>query len=85
MIKCISHKKTYPSQEIAEDALIEAHTHFDYGTRSGPVNVYQCDDCGHYHLTSQGTMNARLAQLIKEGTLQRQKEAQHWTSKLKRK
>ena len=85
MIKCISHKKTYPSPEIAEDALIEAHTHFDYRAASGPIAVYQCDDCGSYHLTSKGTMNTKLAEYIKTGKIHQQKEANRWLDKIKRK
>lgn len=71
--------------EIAEDALIEARTTFEYGTHAGPVAVYQCEDCGHYHLTSKGTVNARLALYISEGMLRRQKEANQWMDKIKRK
>lgn len=85
MIKCVSGKKTYPSMEIAEGALIEAHSHYEYGNTGGPVAVYRCDDCGHYHLTSKGTMNNRLAQLIKEGKIGREREANRWLNKIKRK
>ncbi len=85
MIKCITHKKVYPTLEIAEDALIDARTSFDYAPHSGPIAVYQCEDCGHYHLTSKGTMNQKLAKFISEGKIQRQKEANRWLDKLKRK
>lgn len=85
MIKCVSHKKTYPSLEIAEDALIEAHTHFEYGNTGGPVAVYQCDDCGYFHLTSRGPRNARLEKLMKEGKIGREKAANQWLNKMKRK
>ena len=85
MIKCVSHKKVYPTLEIAEDALIDAHTHFDYAPHKGPVAVYQCENCGHYHLTSKGTMNKKLSQFISEGKINKQKEANRWLDKLKRK
>lgn len=85
MIKCVSHKKTYPSLEIAEDALIEARTHYEYGKSGGPVAVYQCDDCGFFHLTSKGVMNARLERLIREGKISREREANQWMKRLKRK
>lgn len=68
----------YPSEDIAVDALIEARTHFEFKPNQGPVAVYLCDDCSHYHLTSQGNMNARLAQYLKDGTLKRMKEASNW-------
>jgi hypothetical protein len=85
MIKCISHKRCYLAQEIAEEALIEARANFDYGKGNGPVAVYRCEDCGYYHLTSSGTMNNRLAESIKSGKIQLQKEANKWIGKMKKK
>jgi hypothetical protein len=77
-------KKMYPSREIAEDALIEARIKFNYGASGGPVGIYLCEDCGHYHLTSKGSMNEKLAQYMAEGKLQRMKEAELWAKKLKK-
>lgn len=85
MDHCISGKRMYSSQEVAEDVLIEAWTRFDYSPGKGPVAVYQCEDCGHFHLTSKGTMNQRLLQALEEGRIQRQKEADRWMDKLRRK
>lgn len=84
MIRCVSNKKVYLTADIAEQALIEAHTQFEYKQGSGPKAVYRCDDCGYYHLTSQGSMNQTLERLIKEGKIQRQKEANRWMHKLKK-
>ena len=84
MKPCITGKKMYPSQEIAEDALIEARTQFEYKANQGPIGVYLCEDCGCYHLTSQGKINDRLAEQLKNGSINLQKEANKWTSKLKK-
>jgi hypothetical protein len=84
MIKCASNKKVYPSKEIAEEALIEAHSQFDY-KGGGPVGVYQCEDCGNFHFTSKGPMNQKLAELIKDGKLNRTREANQWLNKIKKK
>jgi hypothetical protein len=83
MKTCVSHKKIYESQEMAEDALIAARTKFDYRANSGPVAVYRCDDCGCFHLTSQGKTNDRLAKHLAEGKIDLQKEADRWLDKLK--
>jgi hypothetical protein len=83
MKNCVTHKKMYPSKEIAEDALIEARTQFDYTRDGGPVGVYQCEDCGQFHLTSKGAMNPRLAEQLANGKIARQKEAARWLDKLK--
>lgn len=74
----------YSTLEMAEDALIEARTRFDYPPNSGPIAVYPCEDCGHYHLTSQGKMNEKLAKYLAEGKIQLQKEANRWLDKLKK-
>jgi hypothetical protein len=83
MIKCLSHKKVYLTVEIAEEALIGARTRFEYGNQSGPVGVYQCEDCGYYHLTSKGPINPRLAECQSNGRLKLEKEAQQWMDKIK--
>jgi hypothetical protein len=84
MVGCVTQKKSYRTREIAEDALIEAWINFDYRSGNGPVAVYQCDDCGEFHLTSTGSMNERLTNAINSGFVKRQKEANQWSNKLKR-
>lgn len=84
MIRCVSNKKVYVTEAIAEQALIEAHTQFEYKRGSGPIAVYRCEDCGYYHLTSQGQVNSKLAALLREGKIQRQKEANQWLHRLKK-
>lgn len=83
MIKCVTQKRVYLTQELAEEALIGARTRFDYANGQGPIAVYRCDDCGYFHLTSKGSVNATLAQLLREGKIARQKEADVWEKKLK--
>ncbi len=84
MAQCVSGKKMYVSQEVAEDVLIETRTKFEYAPDQGPVAVYKCEDCGQYHLTSKGIMNVKLSQALAEGKIQLQKEANKWLDKLKR-
>jgi hypothetical protein len=84
MKKCATGKRVYHSEQLAEDALIEAHIHFDYRAGGGPVAVYRCEDCGEFHLTSRGHMNERLAKQLSDGTIKRQKEADQWKGKFKR-
>jgi hypothetical protein len=83
MITCPSHKKVYLTAEIAEDALIEARTKYDYADGNGPVGVYQCEDCGYYHLTSKGAINPRLEQMQRAGELDRKKQGAAWEQKIR--
>ena len=84
-MKCASNKKVFQTAEIAEDALIEAHKQFEYSNGNGPVGVYRCEDCGYYHLTSKGPTNERLVILLKDGKVNRHREANQWLDRIKRK
>jgi hypothetical protein len=84
MINCVSNKKVYSSQEMAEEALIQAHIQFNFTTGNGPVAIYKCEDCGYYHLTSKGAMNSKLVAEIKSGKIGLQKEANRWLDKFKK-
>jgi hypothetical protein len=83
-MKCISHKRIYQTHQLAVDALINARTHFDYAPNAGPIAVYQCEDCGYFHLTSKGEINETLAKHLKDGKIQLEKEANRWLHKLKK-
>lgn len=81
MSTCVSGKRGYSAEAIAEDALIEARTRFVHNLA---VAVYQCEDCGEWHLTSQGEMNPRLKKLLEDGTIGKDREALNWEMKLKK-
>ena len=83
MQACSSGKRSYLSEAIAIEALIEAHIHFDYRKQSGPIAVYPCDECGQFHLTSTGAMNQKLDQALKDGTLQKLRTANRLSGKWK--
>jgi len=85
MNKCISGKRAFQSYESAVEALIAARTKFNYRDGNGPITVYRCDECGLYHLTSQGPMNESLKKRLNDGSIDRQKQAEHWEQRLKRK
>jgi hypothetical protein len=85
MIKCVTGKKVYQTEELAEEALIGAHTRFDYKNNQGPIAVYKCSDCRYYHLTSRGPINVKLKQQLETGEINRQKRADDWLNKLKHK
>ena len=76
-------KRAYTTPEIAEEALIEAHIQYQYPKGSGPIAIYQCEDCGRFHLTSRGEMNPTLAKYYEEGKIKLQKEAQQWMNRIK--
>jgi hypothetical protein len=83
MAACVTGKKMYLTQEMAEQTLIQAWVKNDFPMGKGPVAVYRCADCGQYHLTSSGQMNSALEQFVKDGKLKLQREADYWKKKLK--
>lgn len=85
MIKCVTGKNAYATQELAEEALISAHTRLDFAKGQGPIATYKCDDCGYFHLTSKGSISPTLTHYLKAGKFEREKQANDWLNKLKHK
>jgi hypothetical protein len=75
----------YPSEAIAEEALLAAWTTYTYKQGDGPIAVYRCEDCGEYHLTSRGPINPRLAKSLENGEITRLKDSETWMSKFNKK
>lgn len=82
MKKCSSGKVIYLSQALAEEALLDAWIRNHYAKGQGPVNVYRCDDCGDFHLTSKGVMSERLKMAIDKGEIERSRRAFDLENKL---
>ncbi len=80
---CPTGKRAFATEVQAEEVLIDTRVRHSNDSH-GPVGVYRCDDCGQFHLTSKGPMNARLAQYIKDGKLKLNQEAERWKSKFDR-
>lgn len=81
--RCTSGKKPFISQELAEDVLIELWSKNEYATGHAPIAVYKCDDCGNFHLTSQGIMNEKLKTALSSGKVKLQREANKWLDRFK--
>ena len=62
-IKCVTGKRAYEKEEDAEEALVQNRiTNGDAGAR----NIYLCNDCLHWHLTSKGVDHPVLARRSRE-------------------
>jgi hypothetical protein len=84
MTRCPSGKIVYITQTLAEDALIDAWIRNHYSIGKGPINVYQCDDCGNFHFTSKGLMNKQLESGLNSGQIARSRRAFELEQKLRR-
>lgn len=84
MTSCPTGKRAYPAEEVALEALIGAWIHYDHSRREGPVAIYQCEECGQYHLTSKGPMHETLKKYLADGTISRMSQAEEWIQRLKK-
>ena len=76
---CPTNKYQYMSQDLAETAMIDQHIYKGFLPHEGPQNVYECDICGYWHLTSKAiSRNERLQETIDSGEMKRKQEAQRW-------
>ena len=83
MKQCPTRKRTYDSAVQAEQALLELQGRKEFRAGAGPIATYRCDICGGYHLTSKGTVNPSLASQLRDGSIERLREANRWIDKLK--
>ena len=83
-MKCISGKTSYHTKEMAEEALIQHRSRHFHRLTSGPINVYQCDDCGEFHFTSKGPIHPLLQSEDIQKEIKLAQEASHWEGKFRR-
>lgn len=79
----VTRKVCYDSAVLAEEALLSHHARQYHASGSGPINIYLCDHCHTWHFTSKGEPHPKLAEAIKQGALDREREANHWERKLR--
>ncbi|SMO39640.1 hypothetical protein [Gracilimonas mengyeensis] len=76
---CSTGKNQYPTKFLAETALIEIHIERNFPPDQGPQDVYKCEFCGDWHLTSKSpSRNERLQKMIDSGEMRLKQQAKHW-------
>jgi len=78
-MSCSTHKYEYLTRELAEDALIDQHIYKGFLPHEGPQNIYECEICNSWHLTSKSTQrNESLQKQMDSGELRRKQDASSW-------
>jgi hypothetical protein len=78
-MKCSTGKNQYATQFLAETSLIDIHIHRNFQPDQGPQNIYQCEICGDWHLTSKSPKrHDRLQEMIDSGEMRRLQQARQW-------
>jgi predicted CXXCH cytochrome family protein len=69
------------SQQVAEEALIQIRAKNHYSLNTGPINVYQCDQCHGYHFTSKGKSHAMLTDPKVQARIRQMQQGADWEDK----
>ena len=80
---CVTGKRAYYSKELAEEALIANRSRCHHNEESGPINVYQCNDCNNWHFTSKGPKSELLMSADVKKDINLSREAGYWERKLR--
>ncbi len=76
-MRCPTGKNSYYSEPEVQEALIRSHIRFLQAAK----NYYQCNDCGEFHLTSQGEYNLILDDPEIKARIKREQSEQEWTGR----
>ncbi len=79
-MSCSTGKNGYYTEEEVQEALIRSQIRFIKAAN----NYYQCNDCGEYHLTSQGDEHPMLKEPKVVARIQREQRVQEWEGRFKR-
>ncbi len=80
----VTRKVSFISKSLAEEALFSHHARQFHLNHTGPINVYQCDECGDWHFTSKGDPHPDLFSDDVQSRLKKEREATHWERRLRR-
>ena len=78
-MKCVTGKVCYEEEEIAKEALISSHVRNAHRPGSGPINIYECDDCEQWHLTSKGATANFLLDAGVKARIEKEKRLRKWS------
>jgi len=73
-MSCITGKNGYYSETEVQEALIRSHIRF----KSVASNYYLCEECGEYHLTSQGGLHPLLNDPKVQERIKQEQQEQEW-------
>ena len=82
-MKCITGKKCFEEEFLALEALIQNHIFNDYSEAEGPINIYQCHECDHWHFTSKGLKHEVLNAPETKARIKRERQANYWERKIR--
>ena len=82
-MKCSTGKNAYESEEMATEALIQNYVIHNHRSGSGPINIYQCNDCNLWHFTSKGETAEFLKDQKVRQRIKKEQRAHDWERDLR--
>lgn len=79
-MSCSTGKNGYYTEEEVQEALIRSHIKFI----KAAINYYQCNDCGEFHLTSQGALHSLINKPKVQERIKRERRSQEWEGRFRR-
>lgn len=79
-MSCSTGKNSYYTEEEVQEALIRSHIKFIKAAN----NYYRCNDCGEFHLTSQGALHSLINEPKVQNRIKRERRSQEWEGRFRR-
>ena len=80
--ECTTGKKCFDTKDQADQALINIHALGNFRAGSGPIAVYQCEDCNYWHFTSKGNKSSLLDDPEVKDHIKKTQQSRFWEDKL---
>ncbi len=81
--RCSSGKRSFDTYDLAIEALIQHHIINEYRKGEGPINVYECNECGNWHFTSKGEVNPLFEDDATQRRIKNERRANYWERHLR--
>lgn len=79
-MRCVTGKNGYYAEAEVQEALIRSQINFIQGA----INYYVCNECGEFHLTSQGERHPLLSDDEVQLRIKQERLSQDWEGRLRK-
>lgn len=81
---CSTGKRAFFDEEAAIEALIQSKIDHHHKIDQGAINVYRCEFCNEWHLTSKGELHKVLNEPQVLSRIKRGQTGRYWEEKYRR-
>ena len=81
MWSCPTRKRSYFDEDAALEALIQSKIDNQHSINEGAINVYECEFCNEWHLTSKGKVHPLLSEPETQERIKKGQIGKYWEDK----